>query len=123
MTCQHILVVEDDTTLRETLKDVFELEGYKVVTAENGLEGLKKLDEVGQPCLIFLDLMMPVMDGWEFLAAVKREGSQRASIPIAVISAAADIVDVKQRYDCAVLKKPARIADLLQTVVEHCSGQ
>jgi CheY-like chemotaxis protein len=63
----HILIIEDEPDLRETLKELFQLEGFKVLTASNGQEGLKALRESGKPCLIFLDLMMPIMSGWEFI--------------------------------------------------------
>jgi CheY-like chemotaxis protein len=64
MPCKHILVIEDDTDLRETLKDLLEMEGFNVVTASNGWEGLRQIEQNGQPCLILLDLMMPMRNGW-----------------------------------------------------------
>jgi len=61
MSCSHIVVIEDDANLRETLKDLLEMEGFRVVTASNGKEGLRQIEQNGQPCLILLDLMMPVI--------------------------------------------------------------
>lgn len=52
MPCKHIVVIEDDTDLRETLKDLLEMEGFRVITASNGREGLRQIEQNGQPCLI-----------------------------------------------------------------------
>jgi CheY-like chemotaxis protein len=60
-----ILVVEDDFSIRETLVEVLELVDYKVVTASNGKEGIEKLQQGLKPCLVLLDMMMPVMGGRE----------------------------------------------------------
>jgi two-component system, chemotaxis family, chemotaxis protein CheY len=61
-----VLVVEDDTLLRQTIADVLEIEGYEVECAGDGREALAFLQNGTQPCLIVLDLTMPEMDGWEF---------------------------------------------------------
>ncbi len=118
MPCGHIVVIEDDTDLRETLKDLLEMEGFRVVTASNGREGLRLLEQKGQPCLILLDLMMPVMNGWEFLEALRRD--QQAQTPVAVVSAAADVDDVERDYGCSVLKKPVSLERLFALAHAHC---
>src|SRR4051812_14163920 len=66
-----LLVIEDDTDHREVVRDVLEEEGYQVDTAAHGRAGLARLSSGPPPDLILLDLMMPVMDGWEFMAALK----------------------------------------------------
>lgn len=68
---QTILLLEDDKNLRETLVDIFEIQGFEVVTATNGVEVLTFLDEVA-PNLIVSDVMMPEMDGFEFLKRIKK---------------------------------------------------
>src|SRR6185437_10873013 len=60
-----VLIVEDDADIRELLSSVLVLEGYPVVTAADGAEGLEQL-RTAHPALVLLDLMMPSMDGWEF---------------------------------------------------------
>lgn len=121
MPCSHIVVIEDDTDLRETLKDLLEMEGFRVVTASNGREGLHQIEQNGQPCLILLDLMMPVMNGWEFLQALRREHTvPLAQTPVAVVSAAADIADVERDYGCSVLKKPVSLEHLFALAHAHC---
>lgn len=121
MDCDRILIVEDEADIRETLKEIMELEGYRVSTAENGERALVLLDEIQRPCLILLDLMMPVMDGWEFLH-VLREQRQHvlATIPIVVVSAAADVLDVKQQYGCQAVKKPVNIETLVELARQYC---
>jgi CheY-like chemotaxis protein len=121
MPCKHILVIEDDTDLRETLKDLLEMEGFNVVTASNGWEGLRQIEQNGQPCLILLDLMMPMMNGWEFLEALRREKeAPLAQTPVAVVSAAADIADVGRDYGCSVLKKPVSLERMFALAHAHC---
>lgn len=73
--CQAILVVEDDDDIRELVVDTLTNEGFRVESATNGAEGLRKLEGMPVPTLVFLDLMMPSMNGWEFLDA--REKDQR----------------------------------------------
>ena len=121
MPCSHIVVIEDDTDLRETLKDLLEMEGFRVVTASNGMEGLHQIEQNGQPCLILLDLMMPVMNGWEFLD-VLRQGkmAELAQTPVAVVSAAADIAGIERDYGCSVLKKPVSLERLFALAHAHC---
>jgi CheY-like chemotaxis protein len=81
-----VLVVDDDPDIRETLREVIEAEGYRVVTAANGRAALEALIMGLHPSLIVLDLMMPSMSGWDVLAAIRGDGALR-DIPVAVISA------------------------------------
>lgn len=66
--CQSILVTEDNDDSRELLVHFLRHQGYLVSSARNGAEALRRLKEMPGPALILLDLMMPVMDGWEFLS-------------------------------------------------------
>jgi CheY-like chemotaxis protein len=122
MNCHSILVVEDDEGIRESMRDLLELEGYEVQTAENGEIGLRMIEDLESPCVILLDLMMPVMDGWQFLQAL-RDGAdpERARIPVIVVSAAADVADVKSRFGCDVMSKPVDVDRLLDTTRRVCS--
>ena len=82
----QVLVVEDDQEIRDTLREVLEDHGYEVIWAENGAEALDRLRGALSPRLILLDLMMPVMDGWEFSKALRAE-PRLAGIPVVIISA------------------------------------
>ena len=123
MPCRHILLIEDEPDLRETLKELLELIGFEVETAANGREGLVKLETKGKPCLIMLDLMMPVMNGWQFLETLKRDPlNDRAAIPVVVVSAAVDMVEIQAQYGCRSLSKPVDLDKLLNMAHEHCES-
>jgi len=82
-----ILVVEDDPATREAIRELLEGEGYAVRCAENGRQALEVLARTGPPSLILLDLMMPVMDGWQFLAEWRRiETSVERPTPVVLLS-------------------------------------
>ena len=79
-----ILVVEDDAPTRDMLRHVLEKEGWKIALAANGREGLAALDRE-KPALVLLDLMMPVMDGFEFLRNLREDGKWN-DLPVVVLS-------------------------------------
>jgi CheY-like chemotaxis protein len=84
-TCQHALLVEDDSTTREMLERILTKLDMKVTVAENGAVALDRL-RTEQPDMIFLDLMMPVMDGFQFLGELRAE-SRWKDIPVVVVTA------------------------------------
>lgn len=114
----QILVLEDDEGIREGLCLALELEGYSVNARTNGVEGLRALSEAPLPCLILLDLMMPVMDGWSFVEALRRNLSL-ASIPIVVVSAFSDQTEGMPLVR-RVLRKPVDLGMLLHVVRQYC---
>ena len=114
-----VLVVDDDYAVLDAIKDVLEDEGYEVCLAANGLEALKELRRGGPPCVILLDLMMPVMNGWQFLEQ-RRVHRELDAIPVVVMSA----VGQRDRLPrLPLIKKPIELAILLQIVREHCCGE
>ena len=123
MSGYHILLIEDEPDLRDTLRELLELIGFQVETAANGREGLLKLETKGNPCLIMLDLMMPVMNGWQFLETLKKDPQHgRAEIPVIVVSAAVEMADIQSQYGCRSLSKPVDIDRLLDLAHEHCGN-
>jgi DNA-binding response OmpR family regulator len=111
-----ILIIEDDPDIRESLELVLTLEGYRTITASNGREGLAHLDRADPPSLILLDLMMPVMNGWDFLSA--QRATRSATIPVVVVSAAGEAarpVDAD-----AYVAKPVDLDRLLDVVHQFC---
>jgi serine/threonine-protein kinase len=111
-----VLIVEDDRSIREGLQSVLESEGYQAFGASNGREALELLRKIPRPGLILLDLMMPVMSGWEVLEAL-RVDEEFATIPVVVVSA------VSERNKVAasrVLRKPVEVGMLLGIVEEFC---
>jgi CheY-like chemotaxis protein len=83
---QTVLVIEDDAGTRDMLRRLLAREGWQVTEAENGRVGLQRLEE-SMPALILLDLMMPAMDGFEFMEALRRHGGTASTIPVIVITA------------------------------------
>jgi CheY-like chemotaxis protein len=67
-----VLVVEDEEELREMMRDALELNGYLVVTAEDGQDALDKISGIEHLCLVILDLLMPVMNGWDFVERMRQ---------------------------------------------------
>ena len=116
----RILVVEDNDDVREMMTITLELEGHKVIGAANGQEALDLLQHGLEPCMILLDLMMPVMTGWEFRTIVENDPDLR-HIPIVVISAAS-VESVARAAADLVLAKPIDIDRLLRVVCEICDG-
>ncbi len=88
---QHpVLVVEDEPDIRDLMVAILESEGYTVRAAADGAEALAQLQLGNPPCVILLDLMMPVMDGWTFCRE-KQKFPELAAIPVVVVSAVSNI--------------------------------
>ncbi|MFZ9596454.1 MAG: response regulator [Bdellovibrionia bacterium] len=117
--CKSILIVEDEPSIRENLKFLLELEGYPVFTAVDGKEGLQVLRKMPRPCLVLLDLLMPVMNGMEFLEAKSHEDAI-ASIPVCVVSGVSE--DPKLAQVSAFVKKPIHFEGLLKFVKHYCGS-
>ena len=81
---QPILIVDDDDSIRAVVSEVLDLEGYRVATAGNGLEGLRLLER-RLPTLVLLDMRMPVMDGWGFARELE---ARKVEVPVVVMTAA-----------------------------------
>lgn len=113
-----VLIVEDDLDTREMLGRFLELEGYKVETAENGRRALERLGSGVGACVILLDLMMPVMDGWQFRQEQIRDASL-ADIPVIVVSAAGR-ERLEKIHANAYLSKPVDLDELLGCVTQFC---
>ena len=114
-----MFVVEDDVDTRDMLGKFLELEGYQVELAANGKQALERLSAGVHPCVILLDLMMPVMDGWQFRREQTRV-RELAAIPVIVVSAAGK--DRISEIDAdAILTKPVDLEQLLERVNQYCS--
>lgn len=116
-----VLVVEDDADVRQSLMEVLEDHGYRCLPAANGAEALTRMrDEERKPCVILLDLMLPVMDGWQFRARQRRDRDLR-EIPVVILSAHADVENVAVELEApASLRKPVSIVALLSTIGQFC---
>ena len=115
-----VFIVEDDTDTREMLSKFLELEGYHVEVAANGRQALDILGSGVAANVIVLDLMMPVMDGWEFRRR-QVEDARLRSIPTIVVSAAGRDRMSQVSAD-AYLSKPVDMDELLARVHQFCSA-
>jgi CheY-like chemotaxis protein len=117
-----VLVIEDDRDLRESLCEALELEGYHVAAVENGAEALDYLQKSEPPCLILLDLMMPVMDGWTFVEQCRRLHFC-GDVPIVVTSASHDLPRTAEQLRAmgvrTCLAKPFDVEGLLALVERY----
>jgi CheY-like chemotaxis protein len=114
-----VFVVEDDVDTRDMLGKFLELEGFQVEVASNGRQAIDRLASGVHPCVILLDLMMPVMDGWQF-RRYQATHQEIAKIPVIVVSAAGR--DRMAEIDAnAYLSKPVDLEQLLERVSQYCS--
>lgn len=114
-----ILVVEDSAFTRESLRALLEGEGYRVICAANGREALDQLHDAESPCVILLDLDMPVMDGWQFRREQCRDPAL-ARIAVILISGEDNLEQIAASLGVAgYLPKPLEVGNLLATLVEH----
>jgi CheY-like chemotaxis protein len=114
MRAKTVLLVEDDLSIRDIVQDELEEGGYDVVPATNGKQAIEylTLDATSHPDLIILDLMTPIVTGWQVLEQL-RANPELSRIPVIVVTAAsAD----KPTGATAVLRKPFRMETLFATV-------
>ena len=118
-----VLLVDDDFGVLDGLSDFLEGEGFFVVPASNGIDGLNQLRVGLHVDVIVLDVMMPMMDGWDFRAEQLGDPSLR-DIPVVVISASGFSRDVLQRQFFAhdVLPKPLELDRFLRALKDACGG-
>jgi CheY-like chemotaxis protein len=111
-----VLLVEDHPDVRDMMSLALQFAGHRVVTAVNGQDALELLHKE-RPCVILLDLMMPVMDGWQFKAALEQNRAV-SEVPLIIISA---LTDVATRIPAAAhLPKPVDIDRMLELVDHYC---
>ena len=115
-----VLIVEDDRDFRETLVDLLQAEGYRTAEAANGREALARLQQIGPPCLILLDLMMPVMNGWDFRERLRQDPALAAT-PVAILTGVRNSLDDAAALDAVgYFQKPLDFDALLATVATYC---
>jgi CheY-like chemotaxis protein len=112
-----VLVVEDEHDLRETVSELLEYDGFRVIQAANGREALALANKT-DPCLIVLDLMMPVMTGWQVMETLEQEG-RLDSTPVVIVSASHDAPAGARAF----LPKPFGLEALLETVEQLAGDQ
>jgi CheY-like chemotaxis protein len=112
-----VLIVDDDAAIRESISEVLEDAEYCPMAVANGQEALDYLRKGYKPCLILLDLMMPIMDGWQFRAEQLADPAL-GPIPVVVLSAVNNLDHVDAG---AHLHKPIQLQTLLDIVARFCA--
>ena len=123
MNDDQVLIIDDDDDIRQTVADALELEHLVVHSARNGLEALEMIKAGLRPCLILLDMMMPVMDGWQFAQALAAD-AEVSRLRVCIFSATG--IRPSQAVPAnvvAVLRKPVRLDTLLDVMRDNgCHG-
>jgi CheY-like chemotaxis protein len=115
-----VLLADDEPDAREELGETLERGGYEVVTVANGAEALAYLHSGRRPFVIVLDLAMPVMDGWAFLAR-RNEDPDLRSIPVVVVSGQRNVEDKVAAAHASYVQKPA-VAERLIPAMERAAA-
>jgi CheY-like chemotaxis protein len=123
MPCRNILVIEDDEDIRGAIVEALTDEGYNVYQAENGQVGMNLLPTIQGPTLVLLDMMMPVMNGWQFIEA-QRTKAQFTDLSVVLVSAMPTEKALLGKDDLlpveGLLRKPIDIDKLLAVVSQYC---
>src|SRR5690348_18323924 len=118
----HVLVVDDDRTIRELLRYALELEGYAVTAFADGLEVLEALRTLAEPCVVLLDYMMPRLDGLEVCRRLAESPWAAAEHRAVFMSAALLPGDACPAPACALLRKPFEVDEVYRLVADLCAG-
>lgn len=118
---KRVLVIEDDHNMRVTMRQTLEAYGYSVQSATNGKDALDYLRRsVEKPDLILLDIMMPLMSGWEFIKE-QRKDAALSSIPVVIVTASEGVQGATLPAR-ALIQKPFELTTLMTVVRKLCGG-
>lgn len=114
-----VMIVDDDEDILETYAALLESAGYDTLVAQNGKVALEHLHSGSRPSIILLDLMMPVMNGWELRAELLADPAL-ANIPVLIFSGDyRALVDTPPQKVKAVFRKPVDLDSLMRTIAQH----
>ena len=113
-----VLIVEDEPDIRDFMQFLLSSSGYETMTASNGWEALRVMREK-RPCMVVLDLMMPVMAGFDFRALQLRDPGL-SDVPVICLTAMFDPAYVTERLAAPCLNKPVPVDRLLTEIEERC---
>jgi CheY-like chemotaxis protein len=117
-----VMVVDDDVDIRETISDLLEMRGYRVIGAVDGDDAMAQLERGARPKVILLDLMMPGLSGEEFRRRQLADPAL-APIPVVLLSGARGVDEAARRMNVASLPKPVELAELMATVQRYCTKE
>ena len=116
----RVLIVEDDPDVREMMELFVQTSGHNAVSAENGLLALEAMRQQ-DPCMILLDLHMPVMDGFEFRQRQLAD-PRLAKIPVLCVTAAFDPGRITRELGVPCMGKPVRFEDIRKSITQFCGS-
>ena len=116
-----VLIVDDDARIRALMARLIETSGYSAVEAADGKEALAKMRH-RRPCVILLDLQMPIMDGWEFRRQQLAD-PELADVPVICVTGFYDSSDLFRSTGVRCFTKPVQLSSLLQAIREVCQGE
>jgi CheY-like chemotaxis protein len=116
---KSVLIVEDDRDIREPMRELLQEEGYKVECASTGKEALQMIQKSLAPGIILCDLMMPQMNGIEFVENLRLHDKEAANAVI-ILSAANHAKAAAEELGVGFLRKPIDLEDLLKKVQQYC---
>lgn len=119
---QCVMIVDDDVDILETIADLLEARGFRVLAAGDGAAAMAELRKGARPCVILLDLMMPGLTG-EAFRALQLADAALADIPVVVLSGARSVDEVAGRMGVESLAKPIELAELVSTVERFCTRE
>lgn len=112
-----ILIIDDDADIRDSLRELFEDEGYAVATAQDGAEALAQLHAGEPPCVVILDLLMPGVSGNEVYAAMQSD-PRLARVPVIVSTSDPS----RAPSGVLIMRKPINLSGLLGAVRQYCAA-
>lgn len=122
-TTKRVLVIDDELTIPELLQELLEKEGYEVVTASDGREGLAHLEEAGAAFdLVLCDVMMPYMSGVQLCRTMQKASSAYRDIPVVLMSAAGLPGPGSDCNYAAIIPKPFDLGHLLEVLAQLTSS-
>jgi CheY-like chemotaxis protein len=115
---KHILIVDDEAVIRDMMVDILDLEGFEVIVARNGREALTRLREAtpDEGFLIFLDLMMPIMDGYDLCYAIHADKILRQLHTVVIMSALDQLARATSLHADATMPKPFDVEDIMNII-------
>jgi CheY-like chemotaxis protein len=115
-----VLIVDDDARIRALMARLIETSGYSAVEAADGKEALARMRQ-RRPCVILLDLQMPIMDGWEFRRQQLAD-PELADIPVIIVTGFYDSSELFRSAGVKCFSKPVQLSTLLQAIREVCEA-
>ena len=115
-----VLIVDDDPDVRRMIRLLLETSGYETMSAANGAEALERIHEC-RPCVVLLDMMMPVMDGFEFRRQ-QLSDPEISDVPVVCLTAHYEPVQVTTQLNAPCLQKPPHFPQILNAIEARCGG-